>query len=534
MRGDRRAASGLAGWAPITLLAGLALASLLGLWRAGGAAGGDLSGLAGHLLGVTFGAARQAALSALLSALLGLGMALSLTRMGDGAGRRAILAGLTVATTAPAIIIVFGLVSLFGRSGWLAALSGLVGLPPPPAIYGLHGIVLAHVAMNAPFMARALLDAFERQPGERLRLAAALGFGPAAMFRHVDAPVIRRELPGLAALAFLLCFTSFAVVLALGGGPANATLEVAVYQALRVEADFARAAALAFLQFGIGLGFVMLIGAGMRRVPEQAAAERRAERPDAAVGWLRQADRAALALGLLVCLPPMLATLAALPQLPALIEAEVARATLTSLAVAFAAGALAVLLAVWLALVARPSDYGPGRPGRSRAAEFAVLGFIGLPPFAFVTGLYVLARGMADPALLSLALLPVVNALMALPFAYRLVQPPLALAAERHGRVAAALGLKGIDRMRVLDGPALRRPALAAFALAAAFSLGDYGVIALFGSAEFQTLPALLSSRLGAYRLEEAGAVGLLILLLVAALAALADRLGRMGGRSAC
>jgi len=51
----------------------------------------------------------------------------------------------------------------------------------------------------------------------------------------VEWPVIARLLPGLATLVFTLCFTSFAVVLALGGGPRATTLEVAIYQALRFD-----------------------------------------------------------------------------------------------------------------------------------------------------------------------------------------------------------------------------------------------------------------------------------------------------------
>src|SRR3546814_6948604 len=46
----------------------------------------------------------------------------------------------------------------------------------------------------------------------------------------------------------MLCFTSFAVVLTLGGGPKATTLEVAVYQALRFDFDLGRAVTLALVQ----------------------------------------------------------------------------------------------------------------------------------------------------------------------------------------------------------------------------------------------------------------------------------------------
>ena len=47
----------------------------------------------------------------------------------------------------------------------------------------------------------------------------------------------------------MLCFTSFTIVLALGGGPQNSTLEVAIYQAIFFEFDLPKAALFALVQF---------------------------------------------------------------------------------------------------------------------------------------------------------------------------------------------------------------------------------------------------------------------------------------------
>ena len=49
--------------------------------------------------------------------------------------------------------------------------------------------------------------------------------------------------------------------------------------------------------------------------------------------------------------------------------------------------------------------------------------------------------------------------------------------------------------------------------MAMALSFGDFGVVALFGGSELRTLPYLLYERLGAYRLEEASAIGLVLML---------------------
>jgi thiamine transport system permease protein len=463
-------------------------------------------------------------LSTGLSLLLGTALALALARRPAFPGRSLLVAVVTAATVAPTIVIVFGIVSVHGRAGPVQALATWIGLPGPPSIYGLHGIVLAHVVMNAPLVARVMLSALSSLPAEQMRLAAMLRFSARDCFAHLDGPVIRREWPGLAAFIFLLCFTSFAVVLSLGGGPANATLEVAIYQALRLEVDFSRAAAIALVQIGIALGFVAMFSLFGARLPEAAGQVASLPRPDTASRALLLWDCVVLVAMALLVVPVVLSVVGGVASLPSLLEPGVLQAAVTSAVLGISAAVLAVGLAL---LLASAAEHAPtGRPDfrRARAVDLSVLAILGLPPFAFVTGLFILLRGWGSLAGLGLVLVPLVNALMALPFVYRLVAPPFRLSAERHGRLAATLGLHGLQRLRIVTWPVLKRPLAAAFALSLALSLGDFGVIALFGGGDLVTLPYLMAERMGAYRINEAGAVALVLVGAAVALAYLADR----------
>jgi thiamine transport system permease protein len=80
-----------------------------------------------------------------------------------------------------------------------------------------------------------------------------------------------------------------------------------------------------------------------------------------------------------------------------------------------------------------------------------------------------------------------------------------------------------------MDWPVLKRPLGAAFALAMALSFGDFGIVALFGGADLRTLPYLLYERLGAYRIGEASAIGLLIVVVAFLLAHASGRLSHAG-----
>jgi thiamine transport system permease protein len=208
-------------------------------------------------------------------------------------------------------------------------------------------------------------------------------------------------------------------------------------------------------------------------------------------------------------------------------DTAILRATATSFAVALPSASLAVLSAYALA------------KGRAAAGRGGVLlgqvplMALAMPPLALAAGLYVLVRAVADPATVALPVLIVMNALMALPFAYRLIEPPVLLAEARYGRLAQSLGISGLSRLRLIERPLLAAPAAAAFALAAALSLGDLGVIALFGADSLKTLPYLLFERLGSYRMAQGEAIAAVLTLLVLAMMALARLAGRSDARAA-
>lgn len=502
-----------AGLAAAGLVALVILAALTGLGQGGGSV--DWSVLVGpYGRRVVVFSCLQAGLSTLLSLALGALLALGLARRASFPGRQFALSLIATATALPGIVVVFAVVTVYGRGGWIGALARSFGFDPGTWLYGLPGILIAHVFMNGPFCARVLLQALEAVPPEQHRLAAHLGLTPRAVFRHLDLPILGREMPGLAALVFLLCFSSFAVVLTLGGGPDRATLEVAIFEALRVDADFARAAMLATGQLGFGLVLTVVFVALARRPAEIAGAGRTATRPDRESRGLRLFDLAALAIGALVVVPPLVAVALAARRLDTLIARDVMAAAATSAWVALAAASLSVMLAVAIAVAARDLRRHR-RDGLGRLVATIAYAPLALPSFALIAGLFGVLRRVVDPLAIGPGMVVLVNALMALPFVVRLVEPPLLLAGERHGQLADALDMRGLVRLRLVDWPLLKVPLRSAFALAAALSLGDLGVIAFFGGPDFETLPFLLYQRLGAYRLDEAAAVALLLALIV-------------------
>ena len=459
----------------------------------------------------------QAGLSALLSVGLAVFVARALARR-RFAGRRALIALLGVPFILPVIVAVLGLLQVFGRGGWISDLMGLWGLPPV-RIYGLHGVVLAHVFLNLPLATRLILQGWQEVPAERFRLAAQLRFGPWAMFRLIEAPMLRQVVPGALAVVFAICLSSFAVALTLGGGPRATTIELAIYQSFRFEFDLGRAALLSGMQIALTATAAMVALRLARGTGFDGGMDRPLQRWDGRSATARGIDAAWIGLAAAFLILPLAAIatsgLAHLPGLPQLVW----RAAAVSLAVAGVSMVLSLMIALPMA----------GAVALGRHGLIEVAGMLGLAasPLVIGTGLFILLRPYADPAAMALPVTALVNAVMALPFALRILVSRARDVVERHGRLALSLGMGRWAFLRLVFLPAMRAQISFAAGLAMALSMGDLGVIALFAGAETATLPLEIYRLMGAYRMDAAAGGALLLLLLSVGCFWVLDRGGR-------
>ena len=152
----------------------------------------------------------QASLSALLSVGLAVPVARALARR-RFRGRAALIGLMGAPFILPVIVGVLGLVTVFGRGGWISQILSQFGLPPL-SIYGLHGVVLAHVFFNLPLATRLILQGWQEVPGERFRLAAQLGIEGWSMWRLIELPMLMRVVPGALAVVFALCLIHPALI----------------------------------------------------------------------------------------------------------------------------------------------------------------------------------------------------------------------------------------------------------------------------------------------------------------------------------
>jgi thiamine transport system permease protein len=474
----------------------------------GGAGGGGVPVDIAHLVRMT---ALQAGLSTLVSLLVGVALAWALNRL-RFAGRGLVIGLFSSAIVTPGVIVAFGILSVWGRAGWIAAATGAVfGRPLVVPLFGLAGILFAHVILDAAFAARVLLTRLDTVPLARLKTGRSLGLSPWQRFALIDWPLIRTSLPGLAAIIFLLAFTSFPIVLLLGGGPANQTLEVAIYSAVRLDFNLPAAIHLALTQIGI-CAAIIVMSALFAPMPGALARPGGPAWPDR--GPARLLQGAILVISLIGFALPLLAALAdglAADWGRLLARPAFWNAALTSLAIA-TASALLTLVATWWLAAGRAAT--ASRTGRV-ALTAPAFTYLAVPAVVLSLGFFLIVRSLGiAPEAAGPAVVVIANTLLALPFGLATLGPPLESLTRSRGRLIRALGLSGWQQFRLVEWPLLGREIGMVAALAFCFSLGDVGVISLFGTERFVTLPLMMVRALTAYRGNDAAGIAALMLAL--------------------
>jgi len=453
----------------------------------------------------------QAAVSTLLTLALGLPAAYVFARY-TFPGKTVLRALSTIPFVMPTVVVAAAFSALLGPNGevnrWLMQILHL-SQPPLQMQQTIWMILLAHVFYNATIVLR-MVGGFWANLDPRLEQAAAvLGASRWRAFREITLPLLLPSLIAAALLIFLFCFTSFGVILILGG-PRFATLEVEIYRQAVNLFRLPVAAALALVQMGLTLAIMAIYTRMQARAtvvlnfkPQQAT-----QRPItswrgfAVVGlgisllfWLLLAPLAALVVRSLSTPDGLsLAYYQALfiNQRQSILFVPPFEAMRNSLLFALLALALALILGLLSAyLLARP---------RARASAWLdPLFMLPLGTSAVTLGLGFLVALDAPPLNLraSPLLTPLAHTLVALPFVIRSLLPVLR-GLNPHLREAAAVQGAAPGRVwREVDLPILAPALIVGAVFAFTVSLGEFGATVLIARPQMPTLPLAIYRFLG-------------------------------------
>lgn len=416
-------------------------------------------------------------------------------------GQRVVWAALLVPFVLPTVVVGVALLGVIGPGGVLGAdLSGTI-----------WAILIGHVFFNYAVVVRTVGAAWMTLDPRIEDAARTLGASPMSVFRRVTFPLLRPAIMSASSIVFLFSFTSFGIVLILGG-VAHRTLEVEIYEQTARFLHLDVAAVLALVQLVLVVGLLWWFGRQQRRravAYEQRAAVESHRTPR---GW-RQRSFVAVNLGLMAMLlgAPLLVLVVRSLSTPdgwgfgAFRSLGDTRGGSTSyvppldaVANSLLFAAMATVIAVVLGGCAAWAIAGGRREPRwSRVADTALM--IPLGTSAVTIGFGFLITFDMPPLDLrsSLVLVPIAHAVVALPFVVRLLVPAMRSIDPRLREAAAVLGAPPSRVWRVVDLPILGRATTAAAGFAFAVSLGEFGATAFLARPGRPTLPIAIYRALG-------------------------------------
>lgn len=514
-------------WAviPLTIVGLLALLPVAALVAAGlgqGAWETLWSASTWRIVGYTGG---QAALSTLLSVAIALPAAFALYCR-DLAARRTLLAVITVPFVLPTVVVGLAFRELLPFAGTTAA------------------IIVAHVFFNVGLVVRVVGALWSHLDPRLADVARTLGVGPLQVFWRVTLPLLRPAILGAAALVFLFTFTSFGVVLILGD-PSLPTIEVAIYTATVQRLDLEAAAGLALLQFVI---VAAAVSWSARLQARTARAQRLGDdmtRPPSATLGDRLATVWTWALAVAI-VTPMAALVVRSVRVgdgwglawyrEAIAPAQAttrSSSALESITLSLQYAVVATVAAAALGALACAGIVAARRWGAWIDAALALP--LGVSAVTIGFGLLLVSlRGPIDMRGWWI-LVPLGQAMVALPIVIRVVLPLLRSMDPRMRQVAATLGATPWRAWWATEGALTLRAMGVAASLAAAVALGEFGATAFLVRLDSPTVPVQivrLLGRPGEANIGVAAVLAVMLLILTVVIVGAAERLRprRSGG----
>jgi len=472
----------------------------------------------------------QAVASTALTALVAFPMTWAVARY-RFRGRRLARALATVPFVLPTVVVAGAFLALLSWLGF------------EDARHSVPVVLAAHVFFNIAVFVRTVGGFWGRLDRSPEQAAQVLGASPWRAFREVTTPRLRPAILSAVSIVFLFTFTSFGIIIILGG-PRMQTVETEIYRYAINRTDFGTAAALGTVQLLVVLALVAW-NTRLTRMAADGSREQFAQ--DHAEPAATLTDRLRVASALLPTLGFLLLPIGALTvrafrrssqfslanfrdlaDRPTVLPITPLASLTNSVAFALTATGMAVVVGGLASLV-----IVHGRKTMSRVLDLGLI--LPLGTSAVTLGLGMLISLDAPPLNLRASwwIVPIAQAMIGIPFVIRSVVPVLRSVDDRMREAAAVLGAAP-RRVRWEIDAALAMQALAVGAgFAFAISLGEFGATLMLGrNPELLTMPLAIERLLGQpgeLLRGQAMALAVVLMLMTTLVMLLADRPGRGG-----
>ncbi|HIN35481.1 MAG TPA: iron ABC transporter permease [Dehalococcoidia bacterium] len=452
----------------------------------------------------------QAVVSTLLTLAVGLPAAFLFTKY-EFPGKTLLKAVSTLPFVMPTIVVAMGFTALFGTQGIVnTALMSSFGLDEPPVriTNSLTIIFMAHAFYNYAIIVRIVSALWSNLDPSMEHSARVLGAGPVRTFYHVTLPLLLPAIISASLLAFVFSFTSFGVVLVLGG-PQFATLEVTIYELTAKLFRLPLAGALAVIQLAFTYLFLLLYSRFQEQSVVRVDLKPREVISHRAVRWRDKVFVIGMVMVLLTMLAPLIALVVrwitfdggfATTQMANLFSDErgsyfhLSPLTIIWNSLRFALITVAISLVIGLIVSYLITNLK--RRWRSVADALVMLP-LGVSAVTLGFG-YIIALGRPPLDLRgSWVILVIAHSLVAYPFVIRSLLPVLKGMNPNLREAAAVLGATPSRVFLLVELPMIAPALLVGATFAFAVSMGEFGASLILVRTEFTTMPVAIFRYLG-------------------------------------
>ncbi len=452
-----------------------------------------------HILGFSL---IQAVLSAFFSLLIGLPGAWIMNNI-DFRFKKTVKSIYAIPFILPSILVVLGFVIFYGNSGFLSRIIG----HKLNLMYSFKAVIMAHVFYNFPVVITITGDAMSKLDRRIEESAQNSGAGDLRIIFSITLPRLMNSILSSFLMVFLYCFTSFAIVLILGGGPAMTTTEVEIYRLARINLDIPMAASLSLCSITIVMLILFLQNTLENKsvIHEEISVYTKKRIISKSVKLLGNVY-VILSVLFIVC-----------PVVSVVIRSFIASSSRAGkvflslnayrslswdcLKQTFSIGVSSALIAVFIAL-------GILRKGNS------IITMLPLVVSSAIVGLGYLVVSEHLSFLPNTILIILAHSVIAMPFALKSIRSIYVKIPQSYGEIARLEGCSQYKYFTLVELPILKKPIISSFLFCFCLSCGELNATVILGNSQINTIPLQIKHMISSYNYQGACAWGTILIVL--------------------
>jgi len=449
----------------------------------------------------------QAFLSATFSCIIAIPFALSLYRRKNSRIIKFIVSLCGYSFVLPSVLVVYSVIGIYGINAPLNNLINFYDLFGIKSLFGLKAILIAHTLLNAPFATRLLFQNLNTIPKNYIEVANSLNLGFWSNVNAIEWPILKQNLFSVFSIIFVLCFLSFAIVMALGGGPSTSTMEVAIYQSALFELNFNKAIILSFIQIIICLlllivGFYKLKGSNFFEIQTSNF-----DYPFKNNIFIKFCDYSIILIFSIILFSPIIYIISNFIESIDLQNYFLKKYFLEAFKNSFILSFFTAVMVTFIGLITSILLVNSRNNLFLQQLLFLISSMILIiSPIIISLGYFIVLGELRYVSLITYAVIIIINCVFLIPFSILILFTKLKNIFLNFDDIKKTFRISEKNFIIIIY-PLIQKNLFYIFSFSAAISFGDFTIISFFKNESFQTLPTILYKLITSYRFDEASFV---------------------------